>query len=224
MSGGIVGGGPLGRGRARRLAGAGAPVPVYGAAQRLGGLAGTAQLGGYEVARYYPAVTLTDDRVIGLAEQLGLPIRWRPLGVGFFHDGRLCSMSSPRELLTFPGLRPDDKARLVAFVLRCRREHDQAKLDAEPIEPWVRRTAGRRHESARPAPCVRRGRGEHDQARLDAEPIEPWVRRTAGRRLWERLWQPLLDSKFDGRYDDLPATYLWSRMRRTADTRDSKGR
>ena len=35
-----------------------------------------------------------------------------------------------------------------------------------------------------------------------------------GRRTWEVLWRPLLDSKFDGRYDDLPATYLWSRSRR----------
>ena len=35
---------------------------------------------------------------------------------------------------------------------------------------------------------------------------------------------PLLDSKFDGHYDDLPATYLWSRMSRTAGTRDRKGR
>jgi protoporphyrinogen oxidase len=45
-----------------------------------------------------------------------------------------------------------------------------------------------------------------------------------GDPLWERLWRPLLDSKFDGRYDDLPATYLWSRMRRTAGTRDRSGR
>jgi protoporphyrinogen oxidase len=46
----------------------------------------------------------------------------------------------------------------------------------------------------------------------------------AGDALWARLWQPLLDSKFDGQYDDLPATYLWSRMRRTASTRDRSGR
>jgi protoporphyrinogen oxidase len=183
---GIVGGGLLGLGIAHRLAEAGVPVTVYEADRRLGGLAGTTTIGGVEVDRYYHAVTLTDDRVIGLAEKVGLDVRWRPLGVGFYHDGRRCSMSTPRELLAFPGLRLDDKARLAAFVLRCRRETDQARLDAEPIEPWVRRTAGD--------------------------------------RLWERLWKPLLESKFDGRYHDLPATYLWSRTRRTAGTRDRKGR
>ena len=36
----------------------------------------------------------------------------------------------------------------------------------------------------------------------------------------ERLWLPLLDSKFDGHYDDLPATYMWARTRRMSGTRE----
>ncbi len=49
--------------------------------------------------------------------------------------------------------------------------------------------------------------------RLDETPLLPWLRRTCGRRMVERLWMPLLDSKFDGRVDDLPATYIWARTR-----------
>ena len=45
----------------------------------------------------------------------------------------------------------------------------------------------------------------------------------AGDALWERLWRPLLDSKFDGRYDDLPATFLWSRPATLAGTRTRAG-
>ena len=188
MSVGVVGAGLLGLTTAYRLAKDGVPVRVYEASERVGGLAGTSPLAGIEVDRYYHAVTLTDQRVIDLATELGLgdAIRWRPLGVGFFHDGALASMTTPRELLRFPGLSAADRARLVAFVARCRLISDQAKLDDEPIEPWTRRLSG------------------------DG--------------LWERLWRPLLDSKFDGRFDDLPATYLWSRMRRTAGTRDRSGR
>ena len=63
-----------------------------------------------------------------------------------------------------------------------------------------------------------------DHEALDEQPIEAWARKLSGNRLWERLWAPLLDSKFDGHYDDLPATYLWSRMRRTAGTRSQGGR
>jgi protoporphyrinogen oxidase len=188
MSVGIIGGGFLGLTAAYRLAREGVPVTVYEQSDRVGGLAGTSPLGGVDVDRYYHALTLTDQRVIDLATELGLgdSIRWRPLGVGFFHDGSLASMSTPRELLGFPGLSRADRARLVRFALRCRRISDRAALDDEPIEPWARRIAG------------------------DG--------------LWERLWAPLLDSKFDGAYDDLPATYLWSRMRRTAGTRDRSGR
>jgi len=186
VSVGIVGGGLLGLGIANHLASAGVEVELYEADKRLGGLAGSTRIGGVAVDRYYHCVTTTDHKVVSLAESLGLSIRWRPLGVGFFHDGRRCSMSTPLEVLKFPGLRIDDKARLAAFVLACGRISD--------------------HEP------------------LDELGIEEWARRKSGNRLWERLWAPLLDSKFDGRYDDLPATYLWSRMRRTAGTRDRKGR
>ena len=185
---GIVGGGLLGLRIAHRLSGHGVPVTVYETSPQLGGLAGTTNIGGFDVDRFYHAVTLSDDRVLALADELGLrdSMRFRPLGAGFYHDGRIASMSTPRELLTFPGLRPDDRVRLVAFILRCRLMKDMARLDDEPLEGFVRRTAGG--------------------------------------RLWERLWRPLLDSKFDGRYDDLPATYLWSRMRRVSGTRDRAGR
>jgi protoporphyrinogen oxidase len=186
---GIVGGGLLGVGVAYRLACAGERVTLYERDEKLGGLAGTTDLGGHQVDRYYHAVLPTDDRVLALAADVGLgeeSLRMRRLGVGFFHDGRLASMSTPRELLTFPGLAPRDRARLVSFVARCQLRRDNAALEDMPLEDWLRRTGGD--------------------------------------RLWERLWRPLLDSKFDGRYHDLPATYLWSRMRRTAGTRDRSGR
>jgi protoporphyrinogen oxidase len=60
--------------------------------------------------------------------------------------------------------------------------------------------------------------------KLDDVPLEGWLRRHCGRRTLERLWKPLLDSKFDGRYSDLPATYIWARTRRMAKTRDAGGR
>lgn len=180
----VVGGGLLGLTAAYRLTTAGHPAVVYERAAQVGGLAASTDLDGIAVDRFYHVVLPTDDRVRGLAEELGLGerFRFRRTGVGFYHDGRLASMSSLRELLSFPALGPVDRVRLGAFVARCQmiREH----------------------------------------ADLDREPLERWLRRTCGKRLWERLWRPLLDSKFDGRYDDLPATYLWARTRRMSRTRD----
>ena len=43
-------------------------------------------------------------------------------------------MSTPREALTFPGLRAVDKARMAAFVARCSTIKDHAPLDDEPLE------------------------------------------------------------------------------------------
>ncbi len=180
----VVGAGLLGLTAAYRLTRAGHPVVVYERAREIGGLAASTPLDGIPVDRFYHVVLPTDDRVRGLAGELGLAdrFRFRRTGVGFYHDGRLASMSSLRELLSFPALGPADRLRLGAFVARCQLIGDHADLDREPLERWLRRTAGD--------------------------------------RLWERLWRPLLDSKFDGRYDDLPATYLWARTRRMSRTRD----
>jgi protoporphyrinogen oxidase len=184
---GIVGGGILGMTAALRLAQAGVRVALYERSNDLGGLVGSFQLGDLPVDRFYHVILPTDDRVIGLAEELGLGdrFRFRPTKVGFYGDGRLFSMTSPREFLAFPILRPLGRVRLATFVARCRLKN-----------------------------------GYED---LDEIPLRRWLTRLCGRNVVERLWDPLLDSKFDGRYDDLPATYIWARSRRMATTRDSRG-
>jgi protoporphyrinogen oxidase len=185
---GIVGGGILGLTAALRLAQAGAQVTLVERAPDLGGLVGSFDFGGRHVDRFYHVILPTDHRVRGLAEELGVGdrFRFRPTKVGFYDDGRLFSMTSPKEFLTFPILTPSDRLRLGAFVARCQLTKDHADLDRQPLLEWLRRHSGK--------------------------------------RVLERLWKPLLDSKFDGRYDDLPATYIWARTRRMGSTRDRSGR
>lgn len=184
---GIVGGGILGMTAALRLTQAGAHVALYERSTDLGGLVGSFDFDGHRVDRFYHVVLPTDQRVIGLATELGLGdrFRFRPTGVGFYDDGRLFSMNSLREFLTFPLLPLHDRLRLGAFVARC-----QLGASSE---------------------------------RLDEIPLEQWLVRLCGRRMVDRLWRPLLDSKFDGRFDDLPATYLWARTKRMSATRDKAG-
>ena len=167
---GIVGGGILGMTAALRLAEAGVQVSVYERAPDLGGLVCSFDFEGRPVDRFYHVNLPTDDRVLGLAEELGLrdKFRFRPTKVGFYGDGSLFSMTSPKEFLTFPLLKPWERMRLAAFVARCQLISDHEELDRTPLVEWLRRLCGR---------CV-----------------------------VEKLWKPLLDSKFDGRYDDLPAT------------------
>ena len=184
---GIVGGGILGLTSALRLAQAGLHVALYERAPDLGGLVGSFDFGGRPADRFYHVILPTDDRVLGLAEELGLgdTFRFRPTKVGFYDDGRLFSMTTPKEALSFPLLPFHDRLRLGAFVARCNLMRDYAPLDEVPLLEWVERHCGR--------------------------------------RITERMWKPLLDSKFDGRYDDLPATWIWARTARMSKTRDKSG-
>jgi protoporphyrinogen oxidase len=183
----IVGGGILGMTAAYRLAQEGVHVALYERSPDLGGLVGSFEFDGHDVDRFYHVILPTDDRVRGLAEELGLAdrFRFRPTKVGFYADGRLFSMTSPKELLTFPLLPPLDRIRLGMFVAGCQLTKD------------------------------------HDE--LDRKPLLDWLRRRSGSKALERMWAPLLDSKFDGHYDDLPATYIWARTRRMSKTRDRSG-
>jgi protoporphyrinogen oxidase len=80
------------------------------------------------------------------------------------------------------------------------------------------------HERVRLAAFVARCQTIKTHDRLDHEPLEEWLTRLCGRGVVDRMWRPLLDSKFDGRFDGLPATYIWARTRRMGTTRDRSGR
>jgi len=58
---------------------------------------------------------------------------------------------------------------------------------------------------------------------LERIPLDVWLRRHCGRQVFERIWKPLLESRFDGDFSGLPATYLWARTRRMSGARQGKG-
>lgn len=59
-----------------------------------------------------------------------------------------------------------------------------------------------------------------DWTALEQEPVIDWLTRLGGKGPVEHIWKPLLRAKFDGAYDNVPATYIWSRLVRMTDTRD----
>lgn len=58
---------------------------------------------------------------------------------------------------------------------------------------------------------------------LESLPLETWLRRHCGKQVVERIWKPLLNSRFDGDPSGLPATYLWARTRRMSGARGKGG-
>lgn len=59
-----------------------------------------------------------------------------------------------------------------------------------------------------------------DYKALESKPLEAWLARHCGRRVLERIWRPLLDSRFNARHSELPATYLWARTNRMRSARE----
>jgi protoporphyrinogen oxidase len=185
---GIVGGGVLGTVLAYRLAQSGASVTLLERGEQIGGLAASMDFGGHTVDRFYHVIVPSDDRMIAMAEELGLEdqLRFSPTGVGFYIDGGLHPFNGVGDFLRFSPLSPFERARLAWFVAQCQVRSSYAKLDTIPLERWLRRHSG------------------------DS--------------VTRRIWRPLLDSRFEGRPDGLPATYIWARTRRMSSARKGKSR
>ncbi|MBP1466831.1 NAD(P)/FAD-dependent oxidoreductase [Candidatus Chloroploca sp. M-50] len=62
-----------------------------------------------------------------------------------------------------------------------------------------------------------------DWRQLEQMPVAEWLTGLSGERTVRHIWEPLLRAKFDGDFSQVPATYIWSRLVRTTDTR-SKGK
>ena len=185
---GIVGGGVLGTVLAYRLAQSGANVTLLERGEQIGGLAASMDFAGHTVDRFYHVIVPSDDRMIAMANELGLgdQLRFSPTGVGFYIDGGLHPFNGVGDFLRFSPLSPFERARLAWFVAQCQVRSSYAKLDTILLEAWLARHSG--------ASVTR------------------------------RIWRPLLDSRFEGRPDGLPATYIWARTRRMSSARTGKSR
>ncbi|HEY0779895.1 MAG TPA: NAD(P)/FAD-dependent oxidoreductase [Gemmatirosa sp.] len=160
---GVVGGGILGLTLALRLREQGHRVTVLEAAPDIGGLAAAQVLDGWACDRFYHVVLPADTALQALLAELGIAdrLRWRTTRTGFYTEGRLRSMSSALDFLTFPPLGPIDKLRLGYTVLYASRVRDWRRLEAIPVADWLRRLSGRRTFERIWLPLLRSKLGEN---------------------------------------------------------------
>ncbi len=59
----------------------------------------------------------------------------------------------------------------------------------------------------------------NDWKKLEGVSVEKWLIQLSGRRTFENIWRPMLKAKFDGGFENTPATYIWSRLVRMKSTR-----
>jgi protoporphyrinogen oxidase len=53
-----------------------------------------------------------------------------------------------------------------------------------------------------------------DWRHLDRIRVKDWLIQVGGEHLFDSIWRPLLEAKFDGVYSNIPATYIWSWLNR----------
>lgn len=59
-----------------------------------------------------------------------------------------------------------------------------------------------------------------DWRRLESVNVQDWLIGWSGRTTFENIWRPMLKAKFDGGFEQTPATYIWSRLVRMKSTRE----
>lgn len=54
---------------------------------------------------------------------------------------------------------------------------------------------------------------------LESVSVESWLLKWSGPTTYQNIWRPMLKAKFDGGFEDVPATWIWSRLVRMKSTR-----
>ncbi len=147
MNVGVVGGGIMGLATAWELLRLGHRPVVFEREVQPGGLSTYFEADGVAWDRYYHCILSTDEELLALLAELGLDseVQWRETKTGFFMDGRLVSLSTTREFITFPGLSLWDKFRLGLGILYSAHLRDYSKLERVYVREWLTRVFGRRN-------------------------------------------------------------------------------
>jgi len=59
-----------------------------------------------------------------------------------------------------------------------------------------------------------------DWKSLESVSVQSWLLKWGGTTTFQNIWRPMLKAKFDGGFDNVPATWIWSRLVRMKSTRE----
>jgi protoporphyrinogen oxidase len=59
-----------------------------------------------------------------------------------------------------------------------------------------------------------------DWKTLESVSVQSWLLKWSGQTTFQNIWRPMLKAKFDGGFDSVPATWIWSRLVRMKSTRE----
>jgi protoporphyrinogen oxidase len=141
----VIGAGFTGLSAAWELARRGVRVTVLEADPEVGGLAGTFEVQGERLEKFYHHWFTNDEHVNDLVAELGVADRvvYRPTRTGMYFANTVFRMSSPLDVLRFTPLRFVDRLRLGILALRARGVREWKPLEELTAEEWLIRLGGR---------------------------------------------------------------------------------
>jgi protoporphyrinogen oxidase len=141
----IIGGGFGGLAAAWELTRRGITPIVVEADDAVGGLAGSFDVNGERLERFYHHWFTSDTHVAELASELGTEDRivFRATRTGLYFANQLFRLSSPLDVLRFTPLSPTARIRLGMLALRARAVRNWRALEELTAEEWLVRLGGR---------------------------------------------------------------------------------
>ena len=142
----VIGGGFCGLATAYELGRNGIRATVLERDPEVGGLAGSFDIGGTSLEKFYHHWFTSDMHVTRLVDQLGTSDRvvLRPTRTGMYYAHDLFQLSTPIDLLKFPLLSLPDRIRLGLLALRARRIKNWRALENRTAADWLRDLGGER--------------------------------------------------------------------------------
>ena len=140
----IIGGGFSGLSAAYDLSRRGFDIEVLESDREVGGLAGSFDVGGTRLEKFYHHWFTNDRHVMDLIQELGAHanVRLKPTQTGMYWAHNFYRLSSPLDVLRFNPLKPLDRIRLGLMVLRARKVEHWKELEALTAQEWIRQIGG----------------------------------------------------------------------------------
>lgn len=141
----VIGGGFTGLAAAYELARQGIKVTVLEQSQEVGGLAGSFEVSGERLEKFYHHWFTNDEYVMQLVQELQAEdsIVYRPTRTGMYYANNFFRLSSPKDLLQFKPLSLINRLRLGLLVLRARTVKRWQVLESQTAEEWLLKLCGR---------------------------------------------------------------------------------
>ena len=139
----VVGGGITGMSACDMLSRHGIACDLYEKDATLGGLAGSFEVNGARLERFYHHLFTSDVAMAELIASLGLgdDLEWLPTSNAYF-AGRTYRLSTPLDLLRFTRLSLADRIRLGLLYLRTGLVRDWHRLEEITARDWLVKMAG----------------------------------------------------------------------------------